>query len=210
MAVPIEFGDTDYFMNMRAMGREGIVIMNCDVSQYQALFNLGLVRAGDVGWNTGGGVMNFLNMILLREEYRRGGALDAQRLVDVPIPKIKAAIQFLVEHGIDINFSQESDEPLETPDSLVSFGTPIEIALYKRQYDMVQFLRRLGANPPRPHPFLAEARDGLRQWVSIKTAYNSGRKSTNNFSTMPRNVLGVIGSMVSGKTGGRRTRRRRL
>ena len=218
MGARIEFNNDDHFMN-QGMGRTAIVIMNCDVSQYQTLIDLGLLRAGDKSWHVGNGDMNLLNTILLREEYRRDGASDAERLVEVPIPKMKAAIEFLVNFGIDINYFQPYEqrwqapatlEEVDDPYYLISYGTPIEIALYRRQYDMVQFLKSLGANPPRPLPILAEARDGFRQWVSMKTAWNSGRKSANNFSTMPKNILELMGSIVSGKKGGRRTRRRRL
>lgn len=210
MNAPISIDDGDMFIISNEMGRIATVLLNCNLNQIQTLFDLRLIRQGDIGWFTQAGDANMLNMFLLRNELRESGGIQVPDLVDVSLPALKAAIQFLVEHGVDINYFQPHDngeDAIRDAEMLISYGTPIELALYKRQFDMMNFLKGLGANPPRRLPILANAFTAYRNWASLKTARNSGKRK-NMVSSLPKNAFSVIDSFVSGKKGGRRTRRR--
>ena len=205
MADPIHFDDGDFFMVHDGMERIANVLLNCDIGQIQSLYDLRVIRPGDTWWYVDGSNPNILNFYIVRNEYRAAHP----DLVDISRPKLESAIRFLVEHGIDINYCDTTIPVGEITQGheLLSFGTPAEVALYKRDFEMLNFLKSLGANSPRQLPVLAEARAALQNWASIKTAYASG-KGANTFSSLPKNILRRIGKTITGMQGGRKTRRR--
>lgn len=163
--------------------RIATILMNCDIPKLQTLFELNILRPGDIGYDYFNGECNLVNILLFREILKGTTKVDEKSdLVDVSEQQVKDTIQFLVEHGIDINFHQ--DGGVEYPIQLKSYCSPVEVALYLGEFDLVDFLLSLGATPPRELPIL---RSGFQQKALFDVRKN-----------LPRNIKHTLGPFLGG------------